>query len=91
MEWVGIRELRQSLSVYLRRVKMGHRLEGSERGQAVARLEPLVDADNTLARLEREGRIVRRSTGDLSKIRPLRIDLERPLSTILEDMREGPV
>ncbi len=88
MDRVGVRELRQNLSVYLRRVKMGQRLEVTERGQVVARLEPIVDDDDPVARLEREGRILRRSTGDLSKIRPLRLDLERPLSTILEEMRE---
>ena len=88
MDRVGVRELRQNLSVYLRRVKLGERLEVTERGQVVARLEPIVDDADPIARLEREGRILRRSTGDLSKIRPLRLDLERPLSTILEEMRE---
>jgi prevent-host-death family protein len=91
MERVGVRELRQNLSVYLRRVKMGQRLEVTERGQAVARLEPIVDDDDRITRLEREGRILRRSTGDLSKIRPLQLNLERPLSTILEEMREDTV
>jgi prevent-host-death family protein len=37
---VGVRELRQNLSVYLRRVKAGETLEVTERGQAVARLTP---------------------------------------------------
>jgi len=90
-ERVGVRELRQNLSVYLRRVKMGERLTVTDRGRVVARLEPIVDEDDPLARLEREGRIVRRGTGDLSKIRPLEIDLERPLSAILDEMREDTV
>jgi prevent-host-death family protein len=88
MERVGVRELRQNLSVYLRRVKLGERLEVTERGEVVARLEPIVADDDPIARLERAGRILRRSTGDLSKIRPLQLGLERPLSTILEEMRE---
>lgn len=88
---VGVRELRQNLSVYLRRVKLGERLEVTERGRVVARLEPIVDDDDPIARLERQGRILRRGTRDLSKIRPLTLDLERPLSVLLAEMREDTV
>lgn len=83
-----MRELRQNLSVYLRRVKAGQRLEVTERGRAVARLEPIVDESDVIGRLEREGRIVHRGTGDLSTLRPLKLELERPLSELLEEMRE---
>jgi prevent-host-death family protein len=88
MERVGVRELRQNLSVYLRRVRAGERLEVTERGEPVARLEPIVDENDPLARLEREGRIVRRATGDLSQITPPRVALERPLSALLDELRE---
>ncbi len=91
MQRVGVRELRQNLSVYLRRVKSGEPLEVTERGQPVARLEPIVHHDDPIARLERQGRILRRGSGDLSKIRPLRLDLERPLSAILDELREDTV
>ena len=37
---VGVRELRQNLSVYLDRVKAGETLEVTEHGQPVARLTP---------------------------------------------------
>jgi prevent-host-death family protein len=37
---VGVRELRQNLSVYLDRVKNGETLEVTERGQPVAQLGP---------------------------------------------------
>jgi prevent-host-death family protein len=37
---VGVRELRQNLSVYLARVKAGDTLVVTERGQPVARLGP---------------------------------------------------
>jgi prevent-host-death family protein len=90
MERVGVRELRQNLSVYLRRVKAGQTLEVTERGEPVARLEPL-EADGPLARLEREGRILRRGTGDLATMRPLKLELDRPLSVILEELREDTV
>jgi prevent-host-death family protein len=91
MERVGVRELRQNLSVYLRRVKQGQRLEVTERGRVVARLEPIAEDDEAIARLERQGRILRRATRDLAKIRPLKLDLERPLSALLEEMREDTV
>jgi prevent-host-death family protein len=47
---VGIRELRQNLSVYLRRVKEGETIEVTERGQRVA---ILARADAGLTVLER--------------------------------------
>jgi prevent-host-death family protein len=37
---VGVRELRQNLSVYLERVKQGEALEVTEHGQPVAQLGP---------------------------------------------------
>ena len=37
---IGVRELRQNLSVYLRRVKAGETLEVKERGHRVAVLSP---------------------------------------------------
>jgi prevent-host-death family protein len=93
MERVGVRELRQNLSVYLRRVKAGERLEVTERGEPVARLEPLADADDVITRLERRGLIARRATGrgDLSGVKPLKLELERPLSELVDEMREDTV
>ena len=41
---VGIRELRQNLSVYVRRIHRGERFEVTERGRPVALLVPLADA-----------------------------------------------
>ena len=89
MERVGIRELRQNLSVYLERVKRGEPLEVTERGRPVARLQPLVDQDDPLARLEASGLVVRRGRGSLADLlRPPQVDLARPLSEILEELRE---
>jgi prevent-host-death family protein len=89
MERVGVRELRQNLSVYLRRVKRGERLEVTERGSPVARLEPIVDEDDPLARLEANGLVIRRGRGSLADLPPpLRVELERPLSELLEELRE---
>src|SRR5712691_4039806 len=61
MERVGVRELRQNLSVYLRRVRRGETLEVTERGQPVATLQPIVDPDDPLSRLEARGSSIIRS------------------------------
>ena len=56
-ETVGVRELRQNLSVYLDRVKLGETLSVTEYGQVVAVLAPLPAATlSTLDRLVGEGR-----------------------------------
>lgn len=66
---VGVRELRQNLSVYLRRVKQGERLEVTERGQPVAILAPLPKTGSTLDRLIAEG-LATPATGDLLDLPP---------------------
>ncbi len=54
---VGVREMRQNLSVYLDRVKAGETLQVTEYGQVVALLAPLpAQRLTTLERLVREGR-----------------------------------
>lgn len=56
MDRVGVRELRQNLSVYLRRVTRGETLEVTEHGRPVAVLAPLPDLD-PLSRLAAAGRL----------------------------------
>jgi prevent-host-death family protein len=51
---VGVRELRQNLSVYLRRVKDGEALDVTEHGRTVARLVPA--RESLLDRLVAEGK-----------------------------------
>jgi len=64
-ERVGVRELRQNLSVYLDRVKEGETLEVTEHGHSVALLTPLPRTKlSTLERLMAEGRVTP-GTGDL--------------------------
>jgi prevent-host-death family protein len=85
---VGVRELRQNLSVYLRRVRAGETLEVTEHGHPVARLAPLPRGGDPIARLEAEGRLAQRAKGDLLDAGPpLELDLPKPLSDILADMR----
>ena len=65
---VGVRELRQNLSVYLRRVERGETLDVTEHGRLVARLGPAPALQTSaLERLIAEGRATpaRRSIADL--------------------------
>ena len=56
---VGVRELRQNLSVYLDRVKDGETLQVSEFGRVVALLMPLpAEKLSPLERMVREGRAI---------------------------------
>jgi len=88
---VGVRELRQNLSVYLDRVKAGERLEVTEHGQPVALLVPLPPGGDPLARWVAEGRATapRRDLADVLRRHPARPARpgERALASILEEMR----
>ena len=68
---VGVRELRQNLSKYLRRVERGERLEVTERGRPVAVLAPLDAPEGPLARLVAAGRVIPPQT-DLLELLPPR-------------------
>lgn len=54
---VGIAELRQNLSVYLRRVRQGERLVVTDRNRPVAELGPAPKGGPELDRLVAEGRV----------------------------------
>lgn len=90
MNRVGVRELRQNLSVYLRRVKRGESLEVTERGEPVARLVPLSTGDRYWDRLIAEGK-VRPASGSIEDLPPP-LELPpgaKPLSQILQEMRDS--
>lgn len=53
---VGVRELRQNLSIYLERVVAGESLEVTDRGRAVAMLVPLRPGATLVDRLIASGR-----------------------------------
>lgn len=87
-ERVGVRELRQNLSVHLRRVTEGAVLEVTDRGRPVAMLTPLPERMTPLQRLEAQGLIIRRASVRLEDLGPpLDIKLRVPLSEILEELR----
>jgi len=70
MERIGVRELRQNASVYLRRVRQGERLEITDRGRAVAMLVPVVD--DPWEDLVASGRVTApEDPGDIADIEPL--------------------
>ena len=88
---VGVRELRQNLSVYLDRVKAGETLEVTEHGQPIAQLgprpaKPVSIIDQMIA----EGRATP-ATFDHRKIGPppdMPDPSGRTLSEILQEMRD---
>jgi prevent-host-death family protein len=89
MDRVGVRELRQNLSVYLRRVRRGEALEVTDRGQPVAVLQAIATSDDVLARLAARQIPLRRGLGNLADLPPpAKVELERPLSDVLEALRE---
>ena len=89
MNRVGVRELRQNLSVYLRRVRRGERLEVTERGRPVAVLGPIDNPTDAVTRLIARGVAIRRGNGNLADLpAPPRVAVDRQLSEEVQEMRE---
>jgi prevent-host-death family protein len=85
METVGVRELRQNLSVYLARVRRGETMTVTERRHIVAVLAPAARSDDAPAHLVAEGRAVAASRSPLERPRPLRLSLPVALSQHVRD------
>jgi prevent-host-death family protein len=89
---VGVRELRQNLSVYLARVIAGERLEVTERGSPVAMLIPIRPGATLVERLVAEGRAIpaTRDPGTRAELPPVEItdDLRRRIWEAFEESRE---
>jgi len=83
---VGVRELRQNLSVYLARIARGETLEVTDRGQAVAILAPLPKPVSVLERLRREGRLTP-AQGDLLAVKRPAMAVSRRGSRLLQQSR----
>jgi prevent-host-death family protein len=87
---VGVRELRQNLSVYLRRIAQGETLRVTEHGHPVALLTPIPNSgDPVLDDLEAQGLLER----PRSRRRPLPPPVpllpgEPTLSEVLQEMRD---
>ncbi len=85
---VGVRELRQNLSRYLRLVAEGERFEVTEHNLPVAVLGPLPGRSSVLERLIAEGRVVPPRL-DLTELGPPpEQPLEMSISEALAEQRE---
>lgn len=84
---VGVRELRQNLSVYLDRVKEGESLEVTERGHVVARLGPSGHGAPTYEQMLADGRI-NAGRGGLARLGRPPSGSGRPLSDVLRELRD---
>lgn len=87
---IGVRELRQNLSVYLDRVKDGESLQVTEFGRVVALLIPLpAEKLSPLERMVREGRAIAPTRSLKGLPLPQPGDPNAPsMETILAEMRE---
>lgn len=87
MRTIGIRELRQQASRYLRDVQRGETIEVTDRGRPVARLVP-VPRDDGLEQLAASGRLVPAQGDVLDLGVPLTPTAGKPLpSEMLADVR----
>ncbi len=83
---VGVAELRQNLSLYLRRVEKGERLVVTDRNRPVAELGPAPSTESGLDRLIAEGKVSRPRRSSLPE--PLAMDGDpHALSQALEEVR----
>jgi prevent-host-death family protein len=87
---VGVRELRQNLSIYLDRVKDGESLEVTERGHVVARLGPSGEGSSTYEQMVADGRISS-GKGGLAGLGPPPSGSGRLLSEVLRELRDDEI
>jgi len=83
---IGVREIRQNLSVYLEQVKRGEAVTITAHGRPVAILRPIAAADSPVATLITAGRAraATRRVADLPK--PKRHSAKKPLSRVVRDL-----
>jgi antitoxin (DNA-binding transcriptional repressor) of toxin-antitoxin stability system len=91
-EKVGVRELRQNLSVYLSRLKTGTVFRVTERGRAVALLIPIPEHSSAVERLIASGRATAPKHDLLSlPLSKARSGSKDSISRALEEVREDTV
>ena len=87
MDRIGIRELRQYASEFVRRVARGESFEVTDRGRLVARLVP-IESESVLERLSSAGKLTEAKGDLLEGPEPLRLPKGARLgSQILEELR----
>ena len=87
MERIGVRELRQNASRYLRRVEQGESFEVSDRGRPIAVLRPIRRVGRERSVAEDRMRLGSGNVLDLGAPLPLPLGAEPP-SKVLERPRE---
>jgi len=87
---VGVRDLRQNLSVYLRRIAQGETLRVTEHGHPVALLTPIPNSgEPVLDELEAQGLLERPKVRRRPLPRPVPLEPGEPtLSEVLQHMRD---
>ncbi len=83
MERIGIRELRQNASEWIRRAQAGERIEVTKRGELVAVLGPPASS-GALGRLREAGRL---KSATISGELPKPVKTRRPASEVLAELR----
>lgn len=83
MERIGVRELRQNASDWIRRARAGERIEITNRGQVVAVLGPPPSGD-TIGRLRDTGRL---KPATFTAPLPAAVRTRRPASAALAEQR----
>lgn len=86
MDRIGIRELRQHASRWLRRVEAGESFEVTDRGRPVAVLAPVPTSDSQVDRLIRSGE-VRAPTAVRPALRRTRLTKGMSASKALAELR----
>lgn len=86
---IGIRELRQNASQYIRLVKGGQRVAVTEHGKLVAYLVPAEEPNSILDRLEAAGQF-RPAIGSILDVLPERTPPPggKPVSETVREMRD---
>lgn len=86
---VGIAELRQNLSVYLRRVGEGETLVVTDRNRPVAVLGPAPESASKLDRLIAAGRVSAPTRSELPEPLEMEVDDSNGLSRALAELRDN--
>lgn len=92
MSAISVRELKDHLSKYLRRVQEGHSILVTDRGRPIAEITPLrgesMTLDERLARLEAAGEItLPRGKKETVRVRAVSVRGRPVAETLLEDRR----
>lgn len=88
---VGIAELRQNLSKFLKQVREGERIVVTDHGKPIAEIGPPPSGESHYDRLIREGRLKpAKVPGGIATLGPPlpRVEGERPLSELLIEERD---